>query len=224
MKQTFFNPFIGENYHKGIKGKRILVLGASFYCNKTECLFFKSCTNTSVKDSSPYDNICPEYKEDGICLHDEPANSIENMYPTYQKFAKGMAKFIGDDDYNSIWNHLAFTNYVQFFLPSNSEYYRETRFSDLSERDFESFIETITYLQPDIVIIWGCVINDRLKEKNIYVINEQELIESDGYICHMQLPGMDKRIALLNPYHPSSSAWNPSLPEFEKQLSTILCQ
>lgn len=223
MKKTFFKPFIGTNYHKGIKGKKILVLGASFYCLKTECPFFKSCTNTTVKDSSPYDCICPEYKANGIFLHDEPTNSIENMYPTYQTFAKGMAKFIGNDDYNSIWNHLAFTNYVQFFLPANSEVFRDTRLNDMSERDFDSFIETLTDLQPDIVIIWGCVINSRLKEENQYIVDKQELIASDGYLCHMQLPGMNKRIALLNPYHPSSSAWHSGFPEFEKQLSTVLC-
>ena len=51
-KQAFFNPFVGSNYHKGISGKRILVLGASFYCPKTECSFFRSCTNTTIKDSS----------------------------------------------------------------------------------------------------------------------------------------------------------------------------
>lgn len=74
-KQAFFNPFVGSNYHKGIRGKRILVLGASFYCPKTECSFFSRCTNTTIKDSSPYDRICPEYSANGICLHDEPTNS-----------------------------------------------------------------------------------------------------------------------------------------------------
>lgn len=48
-KQAFFNPFVGSNYHKGISGKRILVLGASFYCPKTEYPFFISCTNDRVE-------------------------------------------------------------------------------------------------------------------------------------------------------------------------------
>ena len=86
MNSSFFQPFVGSNYHIGINGKRILVLGASFYCPKTECPFFRSCTNTTIKDSSPYDRICPEYSANGICLHDEPTNSIENWYPTYQIF------------------------------------------------------------------------------------------------------------------------------------------
>ena len=49
MKKTFFKPFIGTNYHKGIKGKIILVLGASFYCPKTEYPFFISYTNDRVE-------------------------------------------------------------------------------------------------------------------------------------------------------------------------------
>ena len=152
-KQAFFNPFVGSNYHKGISGKKILVLGASFYCPKTECLYFEKCTNTSIKDSSPYDHVCPEYKANGICLHDEPTNSIENWYPTYQTFAKGLEQFVDDADYNSIWSHLAFTNYVQFFLPSNGDSFRTTKSSDLSERDFEALIEVVKELSPDIVIV-----------------------------------------------------------------------
>lgn len=68
MKQAFFNPFVGSYYHKGISGKRILVLGAIFYCPKTECSFFSRCTNITIKDSSSYDRICPEYSANGICV------------------------------------------------------------------------------------------------------------------------------------------------------------
>ena len=103
-KTMFFRPFIGSNYHKGINGKKILVLGASFYCPKTDCSFFKTCTSITIKDSSPFDCICPEYKTNGICLHDEPTNSIENWYSTYQTFAKGLEQFVGYADYNNIWS------------------------------------------------------------------------------------------------------------------------
>ena len=149
-KTMFFRPFIGSNYHKGINGKKILVLGASFYCPKTDCSFFKTCTSITIKDSSPFDCICPEYKTNGICLHDEPTNSIENWYSTYQTFAKGLEQFVGYADYNNIWSHLAFTNYVQFFLPSNGDSFRTTKSSDLSERDFEALIEVVKELSDSI--------------------------------------------------------------------------
>ena len=66
-KQLFFEPYVGNHYKEGIRGKKILVLGASFYCNRVECPFFASCTSVILKDSSEYDNKCPEYK---------PANNI----------------------------------------------------------------------------------------------------------------------------------------------------
>lgn len=39
MSNRFFNPFIGENYNLGINGKRVLVVGASFYCTSVNCFF-----------------------------------------------------------------------------------------------------------------------------------------------------------------------------------------
>ena len=106
MKHSFFKPFIGPNYNKGISGKKILVLGASFYCPKTHCPFFNTCTSTAIKDSSQFDSTCPEYKNHGIYLHDEPTNNIENWYPTYQTFAKGIALYFEDENYDNIWSHL----------------------------------------------------------------------------------------------------------------------
>lgn len=45
MNKNFFKPYVGPLYGKGIKGKKILVLGASFYCDKTDCEFFHKCTD-----------------------------------------------------------------------------------------------------------------------------------------------------------------------------------
>ena len=62
MNTRFFSPFIGSRYRNGVCGKRILVLGASFYCNHTPdsnkpCPFFEECTDPMKKDSSKFDNI-----------------------------------------------------------------------------------------------------------------------------------------------------------------------
>ena len=32
IMSKFFYPFIGKDYNQGINGKKILILGASFYC------------------------------------------------------------------------------------------------------------------------------------------------------------------------------------------------
>lgn len=77
-------------------------LGQVFIVPRQNAHSSVGCTNTTIKDSSPYDCICPEYCANGISLHDEPTNSIENWYPTYQTFAQGLEIFVGDTDYNDM--------------------------------------------------------------------------------------------------------------------------
>lgn len=58
MNNRFFKPFEGKKYKEGINGKKILVLGASFYCNwdgndgRNKCEFFDECTNPMKRDST----------------------------------------------------------------------------------------------------------------------------------------------------------------------------
>ena len=145
-KNHFFEPFIGKLYAEGINGKRILVLGASFYCDRVKCPFFSSCTSVILKDSSDFDNKCPEYKPAGKQLHLEPGYCVEDAPITYQRFAAYMGKYLSTNDYNTVWEHLAFTNYVQFFLPATNGSFRETSWSELSERDFAAFTEVVQQL------------------------------------------------------------------------------
>ena len=48
-KYRFFNPWVPPKYRKGINGKKILVLGASYYCYKITCPHFQDCTNVEKK-------------------------------------------------------------------------------------------------------------------------------------------------------------------------------
>ncbi len=224
MEYRFFNPYIGSKYATGVNGKKVLVVGASFYCRNVDCKLFNECTNVSVKNSSPCDKSCPVYKDAGKVLHDEPAYVVEEAPRTYRRFASSISKFTKTDSYSDTWAHLAFTNYVQFFLPATPTRFRATRLGDLSKRDFDAFIETLKELQPDVVIIWGCVISTPIKEEEVVVIDKQELSDSGGYLCRIQLPDLDKKIALINPYHPSSWRWFSALSEFEGYLNSVLLE
>ena len=66
----FFKPYVGTFYNEGIHGKKVLVLGASFYCSISQCIYHKDCTNENIKDSSPFDDICPYYD---VALHNAPS-------------------------------------------------------------------------------------------------------------------------------------------------------
>lgn len=222
MKKRFFDPFVGSNYAKGIQDKRILVVGASFYCDQQTCPYFNRCTDVEHKDSSEFDNICPAYQTCGGTLHDEPSNAISDGRITYQRFASFLSSKVGKREYANVWSYVAFTNYVQFILPAIPGHYRDTRPSDLSERDFEAFNETLRELQPHIVVIWGCVFNSRVREQNVYLIDRSELERTEWYVCHLQVPGVDHKIAIINPYHPSSSAWNNKITDFDKYFMAVL--
>lgn len=226
MNNNFFIPFKGKNYEYGIgiKEKKILVIGASFYCpfinGDDNC---KKCTDINHKDSSPYDRECKIYKSKGKALHNEPTYSIEDEAIAYKKFATSISGFVRSDNYENIWSYLSFTNYVQFILPvKEGKKYRETKESDLSPRDFNAFLNVVTELKPDIVIVWGCVVNTPITN-NKYLIDKKELIKTNGYVCHLNIPNIDHKICIINPYHPSSrSYWPNNLKIFQDYLSEQL--
>lgn len=213
MGSRFFNPYVGENYEKGICGKRVLVLGASFYCNQKGCEFFNECTSPDIKDSSKFDETCPYYAkiEGHPKLSNEPSNAIDDCIKTYKVFAKVMYPFIqnekeydGYDEY-SVWDRMAFTDYVQFFLPT-----KDTYPSYFSKRDYNAFIETLKELKPDVVIAWGLPITTEIRdniENNSMFTDLDKLPESEHYICHMRIEGVDHGITYISCYHPSSMSY-----------------
>lgn len=217
MTNHFFKPFVGDNYHQGINGKKVLVVGASFYCANKNCENFSECTSDSRKDSSKFNRSCPQYCNEGKSLCQEPTYNIEGAYRTYQTFTNTLVDFVGTNDYHKIWSRMAFTNYIQYFLG-----HTDTQKTNLSERDFNAFMETLEELKPDVVIIWGGVINSRLKEENQYVVNKAELTATNYYVCHMQMPSSNHEITIINPDHPSAPAFHTNKAEYLKHLKSVL--
>ena len=220
MGSSFFKPFIGEKYDEGINGKKILVVGASFYCNKNGkkgqrlCPFYEECTDPNKKDSSKFNTTCPEYTGKGLTLSDEPSNSSGSAYDIFADFIK---RFTNEED---VWSRLAFTNYLQFFSPTTKTFPEY-----LSERDFEAFCETIIELKPDIVVTWGVTTLNRIREENQYVTDLDKLAETEYYIWHMKLPEMEHGITLINCYHPKSrTEWRDNLEKFTKYFKIALNQ
>ena len=208
-KKRFFEPWVPQKYEQGINGKKILVFGASYYCPKVNCPYYKDCTSIEYKDSSKYDERCPVYMATNRSLHDEPSYTTGET-KAYSNFASLFQPYVKDED---VWEHLAFTNYVQYFLPCSTEASGEIRFgrtlqSHLSHRDFEAFIEVIQELKPDIVVLWGMIIEKPIRQKNSFVYDLEDCFNNtEGYICHMRIPNVDHNIALFNCYHPSSGSW-----------------
>lgn len=229
MGGRFFKPFKGDNYDKGICGKKVLVLGASFYCPIRDCEFFQDCTNPLKKDSSKYNEICPSYAkvEGHPNLSDEPTNAIWSYIRAYQNFAELIIPFVDvtekpEDwcDYDVVWDSMAFTDYVQFFLPT-----KDTYPSYFSKRDYNAFIETLKELKPDVVIAWGLPITAEIRdniENNSIFTDLEKLPDTDHYICHMKIEGVNHNITYVSCYHPSSMHyWHNSKDPLFKYLRMV---
>ena len=217
VMNSFFKPFVGTNYKDGICGKKILVLGASFYCNMTSCPYFAECTNPMTKDSSKFDKICPDPMMKSKRLSNYPAVAIKYQYRAYRNFARFIQGFIGEEEILETWDRMSFTDYLQFFSPTvitNKDY--------LSKRDFDAFIETVIELKPDVVVAWGVTIVEETREKNDYVFDKDKLAESEYYLCHMRIPGISHDIALVNCYHPSSRCWYQDMEKLKKYMQIVL--
>ena len=216
MKSRFFEPYVGPNFNEGINGKKVLVVGASFYCPK-ECQFHSKCTNRENKDSSTYDLICPEYNKTGTTypLSNTPSYELDEEYKTYKRFARAMISCINgevnENFYTDFWGKVAFTNFIQYFLP-----HWKTLHSDCTDRDLDALREVIEMLRPDVVIIWGTVTKGQIIERFCYDSNNNE---TDGYIYHSSA-FEHKEVTFLNTYHPSYPKFydNGNLEHYTKEV------
>lgn len=219
MENAFFKPNIGSKYYtEGISGKKVLVIGASFYCERKECPFFSGCTDEAQKDSRAYDESCPEYnKNEHILLSDCPTNELEQGI-AYVKFGNSMSKLFFDAElhWDEFWERVSFTNFIQFILPHRRTYRR-----NISKRDIDALVEVVDKVNPDIMIVWGCVVNEVVKSLSD---DEETKKRTQGYLCYWNHNG--KEIAIVNPYHPVSSYYysGDALSQFESALKKALAQ
>ena len=221
----FFKPFIGENYETGLSGKKVFVIGDSFYCaHREDCKYSQECTDMVKKDSSRFDGKCPdaEYSVNGKKLSDASAVELGQMYPSYRRFGEFLSGYVAETDSVSVWDYVAFTNYVQFFVPSATSHSRDA----VSERDFEAFKETVMELKPDVVFVWGTIAGEAIRRgrKEVYDYDTPEFHAKEGYICHLRLDGLDKDVVIINTYHPCNmyGQWSSSLPQLKKYTDEVI--
>lgn len=211
---AFLEPHVGKFYENGIEGKRVLVLGASYYCDwngnkgKRKCEFYEDCAING--NSFKYNNLCPVCKEESLTIsnwYKDGREIDEEVSRTYARFFELMRWCRGlcaTEKFDEFWEKVAFTNYVQHIIGGRIN----TLPSDCREEYLAMFVDTLEKLKPDIVIVWGCVVDKPLKNATIIpghpecrnIMQEN----SGGYIFKWKnFNGHD--ITFLNIYHPSSS-------------------
>lgn len=230
MKKYFLNPYIGKKYKEGINGKRVLVLGASFYCpfdgskGREKCEFYEDCAIN--QNSIKYNEICPHNK--GRLLSDSAEGEIDEngaiSYFKFFEFMRWVRSRCATEDFYDFWDKVAFTNYVQHMIGGRII----TKPSDLKEEYFEMFVSLLDEFEkndelPNIVIVWGCVIDKPLK--NNYIPDhpdcKMELDDNkEGYVFEWK-NFCGKDIFFINIYHPGSgkfytdAEWDKMYPYFK---------
>lgn len=173
MSKYFFKPRIGKDYDKGIHGLRTLVLGSHFSCPYNNCPHLKKECNSS-KSIFGMDMKCPCYtdKENknyyrlSNCDTIEIDSYLEGVpYPAFSAFTYIMLKkrdHITEEEKNDFWSKVAFTNYIQHYWPDGEspEYFIINR--NLYDTDYEAFMQVITELKPQIILVWSKAIKDCL--------------------------------------------------------------
>lgn len=141
----FFVPWIGKNYDKGLKGKRVLVVGASHFCNHSNvcihpndnkicsnsydmnkcilgCEYFQDCTGGNTKD---YNDKCIWMKKNDY-YSDE-----------HKKLCGVIGEKIGDSNMISEkLNSTTLGEICNFLDPNYENNVSYTRFTDFCTRYF----------------------------------------------------------------------------------------
>ena len=217
-KKAFFEPYLDkEGYKEGINGKKVLVLGTSFYCNqdgvtkdkdtgmiKEKCPFYDDCA--MEQNTAKYDEKCP-YNHNSPLRKLPQTELDENGAESYRRFWLLLSHYFGHPEltFDDIWKKMAFTNYVQHEIGGRWQ----TLKSDCRDEYLEMFEDTLLSMNemPDVVIVWGCIIDKPLKNKkesDKFPDFENTFDESDHYRFKWKnFNGHD--IEFLCFFHPSSS-------------------
>lgn len=231
MGKRFFKPFIGENYNLGIKdGMKLMILGASHYClnngeeDKFNCFNWKVCTSLEKRDSSPFNTTCPYYdgKDYRVLLEDADKEEIENYIEggdnkSYNNFFNFLGNYFDIKDKNNLCSRIAFTNYVQYFVPTMSTPEQDEK----DKVNFEALLETIDSLNPDVIIVWGMEVVNHFHKKYVKSLVNTLKRETDYYFWTLQ--HKDKIIKIINPYHPCDlyEYWTNNIPLFKEALDKV---
>lgn len=209
MKHAFFKPWVGKDYKNGlINGKKVFILGASFYCKKEECKYYEDCAIN--QNCIKYNKLCPH--NNGRLLSNSAEGEIDEdgaiSYTRFFIFMRWVRSLCATENFDDFWDKVAFTNYVQHFIGVR----KNTLPSDLREDYLEMFVSVLDDFEknkelPDVVIVWGHVIDKPLKYPYQGIPGHPECCieideEKEGCVFYWKdFNGKD--IIFINTFHPS---------------------
>ncbi len=162
-------PRVGKHYAEGFRNLRTLVVGVTHICTNS-CPFHDRCT--SVEGIKTMDKECPCYKQREDYYRLSNSNEIEissfiygeARYPAYSAFTYYMTKAADEmtsEHKKELWEHVAFTNYLQIFhdndksLPADEQLYTDS---------FPAFLQVLEELKPHVIYVWNPRVCEVLKK------------------------------------------------------------
>lgn len=146
FKNVNFAPFVGENYEKGINGKKILILGESHYWGE-------EIYENAYEDLKKGEYL--DFTDDVISAYIAYQKGEREHSPWMNSFTKFTKEFYnweeGKIDLVAFWQSVAFYNYVQFPITA----VRTSPTQEEFQQSEKAFYEVLEKYQPDVIIAWS---------------------------------------------------------------------
>ncbi|WP_312731617.1 hypothetical protein [Atlantibacter hermannii] len=139
MKNVIFQPYIGDKYYDSRYGVRVLVLGESHYGDKQD----------SASD---------------FTQHVVKTHALKAGLPFFSKLTnvlRGKTDYPSEQERNETWRHVAFYNYIQEFVGEEA---RTAPTTDMWTSAQLPFIEVVRQLEPDVILVLGSRLWNRMPE------------------------------------------------------------
>jgi hypothetical protein len=205
-----WKPFIGDKYHYGINGKKILIIGESHYHNGTT----KSIEKVN---KSNFTNLVVQ--EMAIKKNYWSTKFFQNLHRTLK----------GTDDFNGLtfWNKLSFYNFIQRAMNSNKERPKKLDFI----KGWDCFFNVLEDLKPSICLFAGTSSAKYFRRAaknhpNIEIIQSVKMSKLNGtYPKYYKIRKGLNEIDLFFIKHPSSFySWRKWRSLLKKYYNKEMCE
>lgn len=211
FNNVMFYPWVGKNYSSGINNKRILILGESIYC----------CVPSEFnKCKIGYRGICNSQverivKEQLYKNADGSGPKKDRFYTKISKLLLGLGRQnLTLESKESFWQSVAFYNYVQVSVGTKP---RQRPTSEMWKMSIDSFIEVLTKLEPELIVITG-----RELSHNIFSIpniwNNEIKTSDKGFAISKNLKYQNINAKAIAIYHPTYPGFSYNIMPFVLNL------
>jgi hypothetical protein len=150
--QIFFKPHVGRYYNSsgGIFGCKVLVVGDSHYCS--------DCSDCGDSNRHPE---CVNFTG-GVILDYLDATNEGKWKKTFSTFINSFYNRSSNiNDRKSFMDSIAFYNFLQ--VSAGSSPYETTNYNYSEERHRLAYMEVLSILTPNYVIVWGSKVREQLE-------------------------------------------------------------